>query len=193
MVSNNGTSFYSREELKQLGFKQLGKNVLISRKASIYGAEKMSIGNNVRIDDFCILSGKIVIGDFVHIAAYSALFGGSEGIELKNFSGLSSRCVIYASSDDYSGEFLTNPTIPDKYTNVINKKVVLEKHVIIGTGSSIMPGVIVGEGSAVGSMSLVNKPLQSWGIYCGVPCRKVKDRSMTLLDIEKEFIESIND
>lgn len=192
-MSNNGTSFYSREELKQLGFKQLGKNVLISRKASIYGAEKMSIGNNVRIDDFCILSGKIVIGDFVHIAAYSALFGGSEGIELKNFSGLSSRCVIYASSDDYSGEFLTNPTIPDKYTNVINKKVVLEKHVIIGTGSSIMPGVIVGEGSAVGSMSLVNKPLQSWGIYCGVPCRKVKDRSMTLLDIEKEFIESIND
>lgn len=192
-MSNNGTSFYSREELKQLGFKQLGNNVLISRKASIYGAEKMSIGNNVRIDDFCILSGKIVIGDFVHIAAYSALFGGSEGIELKNFSGLSSRCVIYASSDDYSGEFLTNPTIPDKYTNVINKKVVLEKHVIIGTGSSIMPGVIVGEGSAVGSMSLVNKPLQSWGIYCGVPCRKVKDRSMTLLDIEKEFIESIND
>lgn len=192
-MSNNGTSFYSREELKQLGFKQLGNNVLISRKASIYGAEKMSIGNNVRIDDFCILSGKIVIGDFVHIAAYSALFGGSEGIELKNFSGLSSRCVIYASSDDYSGEFLTNPTIPDKYTNVINKKVVLEKHVIIGTGSSIMPGVIVGEGSAVGSMSLVNKPLQPWGIYCGVPCRKVKDRSMTLLDIEKEFIESIND
>lgn len=193
MASDKGTSFYSREELEQLGFKQLGNNVLVSRKASIYGAEKMSIGNNVRIDDFCILSGKIVIGDFVHIAAYSALFGGSEGIELKSFSGLSSRCVIYASSDDYSGEFLTNPTIPDKYTNVIDKKVVLEKHVIIGTGSSIMPGVIVGEGSAVGSMSLVNKPLQPWGIYCGVPCRKVKDRSMTLLDIEKKFIESTKD
>ena len=184
-------SFYTVEELEQIGFSKIGTNVLISRKASIYGAEEMVIGNNVLIDDFCILSGKITIGDFVHIAAYSALFGGSEGIELKDFSGLSSRCVIYASSDDYSGNSLTNPTIPDKYTNVTNQKVILEKHVIIGTGSIIMPGVIIGEGSAIGSMSLVNKSVQPWGMYIGIPCKKVKDRSKTLLDIEKEFIKSL--
>ena len=184
-------SFYTVEELEQIGFGKIGTNVLISRKVSIYGAEKIVIGDNVRIDDFCILSGKITIGNFVHVAAYSALFGGSEGIELKDFSGLSSRCVIYASSDDYSGNSLTNPMIPDKYTNVINQKVVLEKHVIVGTGSSIMPGVVIGEGSAIGSMSLVNKSVQPWGIYIGIPCKKVKNRSKDLLYMEKEFIKSL--
>lgn len=48
--------FYSREQLEKIGFKSLGKNVLISDKSSIYSPENISIGNNVRIDDFCILS-----------------------------------------------------------------------------------------------------------------------------------------
>ena len=51
-------SFYSKEELKEIGFKKYGENVLISRKTSIYNPEKIIIGNNVRIDDFCILSRK---------------------------------------------------------------------------------------------------------------------------------------
>lgn len=36
----------------------------------------MTIGSNVRIDDFCILSGRLEFGSYVHIAAYSALYGG---------------------------------------------------------------------------------------------------------------------
>lgn len=37
-------SFYSREELKKIGFKSYGENVLISKKASIYSPEKIEIG-----------------------------------------------------------------------------------------------------------------------------------------------------
>lgn len=181
-------SFYSRGELEQMGFKTLGKtDVLVSRKASIYGASNISLESNVRIDDFCILSGNITIGRYVHIAAYSALFGGKEGILLKDFSGLSSRCVIYASSDDYSGNSLTNPTVPEIYTNIISGKVILEKHVIVGTGSSIMPGIIIGEGAAIGSMSLVNKSVEAWGIYVGIPCKKVKNRSQKILELEEDL------
>jgi serine acetyltransferase len=51
------TSFLSREKLMEIGFKSIGENVLLSSKASIYGPENIEIGNNVRIDDFCILSG----------------------------------------------------------------------------------------------------------------------------------------
>lgn len=46
------TSFYSEDELKSIGLKTYGENVLISRFARIYGAKNISIGNNVRIDDF---------------------------------------------------------------------------------------------------------------------------------------------
>ena len=85
------TSFLSREKLMEIGFKSIGENVLLSRKASIYGPENIEIGNNVRIDDFCILSGKIKLGSYIHIAAYSALFGGEEGITMEDFTGLSSK------------------------------------------------------------------------------------------------------
>lgn len=72
-------SFYSQEELKKIGFLSVGKNVLISKKASIYNPGVISVGNNVRIDDFCILSGKVTIGSYSHIAAYTALYGGEVG------------------------------------------------------------------------------------------------------------------
>lgn len=180
-------SYYSSEELKEIGLKTVGENVLISRKTSIYGASNISIGDNVRIDDFSILSGNITLGNNIHIAAYCALFGGTAGIVMEDFSGMSSRTVIYAESDDYSGAFLTNPMIPDEYRNVVGGKVTLEKHVIIGTGTSIMPGVTIRCGTAVGSMSLVNKSLDEWGIYTGIPCKKMKDRDKNLLELEKKL------
>ena len=184
------SSFYSDEELKTIGFKSNQRGVLISKKASIYGAENISIGSNVRIDDFCILSGKIEIHDNVHIAAGTMLFGGHEGIILEDFSGISSRCAVYAASDDYSGEFLTNPTVSDEYRNIISGMVTLKKHVIIGSGCTILPNITIGEGTSVGSMSLVNKSLGDWGVYVGIPCRRVKDRSRKLLNLEKEFLSA---
>ncbi len=184
------SSFYSKEELKEIGFRTIGEDVLISRKASIYGAKDISIGDHVRIDDFCILSGNIILGSYIHIAAYCALFGGKSGIVMNDFSGLSSRCVIYADSDDYSGEYLTNPTVSDEFRHVTGGKVVLGRHVIVGTGSSIMPNIIIEEGAAVGSMSLVNASLKGWAIYAGIPCRKIKDRNNKLLDKESEFLIS---
>lgn len=141
--------------------KSYGKNVLISRKASIYGAECITIDDNVRIDDFVLLSGEIHIRKYVHIAAYSALFGGSCAIEIKDFSGLSSRCVIYAESDDYRGASLSNPTVPIEYRNVIGGRVTLNKHVILGTGVSVMPNLTIGDGVAVGSVSMIKKSLDT--------------------------------
>ena len=44
-------SFYSRSELEHIGFATIGKNVLLSRKASIYSPAMISIGDNVRIED----------------------------------------------------------------------------------------------------------------------------------------------
>ena len=156
------TSFYNEEELKEIGLKVYGKNVLISRNATIYGADKISIGDNVRIDDFCILSGNISLGSYIHIAAYCGLFGG---------------------------EALTNPMLPDKFRNVTEGTVTIKKHSIVGTGSSILPNVTIGEGCSVGSMSLVSKSIDDWGIYAGIPCKRIKERKKDLLALEKEFLK----
>lgn len=184
-------SFYSKEELKNIGFKSFGKNVLISKKASIYSPQNISIGSNVRIDDFCILSGDISIGNFIHIAAFCGLFG-QYGIEMEDFSGLSSRVSIYTATDDYSGRTLTNPTIPEEYKNVRKGKVKIGKHCIIGSGTVILPKVFIKEGSSIGAMSLVIKSTKEWKTYFGLPVLETGERKKDLLELEQKFLEMRN-
>jgi acetyltransferase-like isoleucine patch superfamily enzyme len=180
-------------ELRSIGFKALGKNVKISDKASIYNPEQIEIGNNSRIDDFCVISGKVKIGQYVHIAPFCLVAGGEMGIQLDDFSGLAYQVQVFSQSDDYSGRTMTNPTIPANYKNEIKKPVHIAKHVIVGAGSIIFPGVKLSEGCSVGAMSLVNKNTAAWGIYVGNPAKRVKERKQNLLDLEVEFLRGFND
>jgi galactoside O-acetyltransferase len=182
-------SFFSQEELLQIGFKSVGVHVKVSRKASIYGAEKMSLGNHVRIDDFCYLSGNISIGNYVHIVTASLLYGGTGGITFGDFSTTSPRVTIIADSDDYSGEHMTNPLVPSQYTHHVPQYVHIGKHVIIGSGSTILPDVTLADGTAIGAMSLVSKSTEPFMIYVGCPCKPVKPRSRKLLELEKQMLE----
>lgn len=182
------TSFYTDDELKEIGFKSIGAGNLISRNVSIYGAGNISIGSYNRIDDFSILSGNISIGDHIHIAAGVFLFGGKSGIVLEDFVGISSRSAVYADSDDYSGLAMTNPTIPDEFRHVTGGKVTFRRHSLVGTGCTVLPAVTVGEGSSIGAMSLVSKSLGDWGMYVGIPCKRLKDRSRKVLELEAQFM-----
>lgn len=176
-------SFLNKKQLEKLGFAQLGENVFISDKCSIYNPSKISISSNVRIDDFCILSagnGGIFIGKHVHIACYVSIIG-AESIKIGDYVGISSKTAIYSSSDDYSGNFLTGPTIFDKCKNVDHRPVVFENHVLIGAMCVILPGVIIKEGTAIGSFSLVSRDVDSWGIYVGAPLKFLKKRSKKML------------
>jgi galactoside O-acetyltransferase len=178
--------YYSISELESLGLKSFGTNVLLSKKTSLYNPSNIEIGSNVRIDDFCILSAGekgIVIGSYVHIACYCLLIG-AEKIVMKDFSGLSSRVSIYSSTDDYSGDCLTNPTTPVEYRNVISKPVTLEKHVIIGASSVILPGVTLHEGVAAGANCLITKSFKPFSILFGSPAKIIKQRSKKLLELE---------
>ncbi len=147
------SAYYTPEELADIEFPSIGSNVLISRKASIYHPENIYISSNVRIDDYSILSGAggIRIGNYVHIAAYSALYGAG-GIVLDDFTGLSPRCNILSATDDFSGNSLIHPFFPKKYKpGYVSKAVVLRKFAQVGVNSTILPGVELGEGVAIGA------------------------------------------
>lgn len=187
----NGTSYYAEDELKDIGLKECGKNVFLSKKASLYGIQDIVIGDNVRIDDYCIISGNVTIGSFVHIGAYTALYGGIYGIKLDNFVTLSSRVAVYSETDDYYGESLTNPLIQGEFRKTSGGKVVFEKHVLIGSGCTVLPDVTIGAGSAVGAMSLVRESLPEWGVYAGIPSRKINNRKKEILKLEKAYLSSL--
>ncbi len=175
-------SFYSREELEDIGFSSIGNNVWISRKASIYSASTISLGNNVRIDDFVILSGKITIGSYVHISAYVALYG-SKGIAINDYSGVSAHSVVYSAVDDFSGEFMIGPMFPVNMTHVIGGLVTLDRYTQIGASCIVMPNLVIPEGTVIGAMSFVNRTLEPWSIYAGIPVHKLRDRNKSLLKL----------
>lgn len=182
--------YYSKEELINMGAAYVGENVKVSRKAIIYTIEKKRFNDNCIVDAGCILTGYIDIGKNVHIAAMCNIAGGEEGIVIEDFAGLAYGCNLFAGTDDYSGNYMTNPTIPDKYRNLIHKKIIIKKHSIVGASSVIFPGVTIEEGCSVGAMSLVTKSTEPWKIYMGIPAKAVSDRSKKLLELEKEYLKS---
>jgi acetyltransferase-like isoleucine patch superfamily enzyme len=174
-------TFLSLSELEASKFGAIGHNVMISRHACIYEPALLLIGDNVRIDDFCILSGKIELSSNIHISAYCALYG-KYGIKIDEYSGLSPRCTLFSASDDFSGDFMIGPMVPDEYTRVCGGKIHINRLCQIGAGSIIMPGTTINEGVAVGAMSFVKNDLPEWGIYIGNPAHFLKARGKGILE-----------
>jgi len=186
-------SYYTEAELKELGFKFIGDNVKISRLASIYNPESIYIDHNSRVDDFCILSGNVTIGKYVHITPMCLVAGGEPGITLADFSTLAYGVKVFSQSDDYSGETMVNSLLPKHLKNETFARVIIHKHCIVGTNSVIMPGVEMAEGCSIGAMTLVNKSTKEWGIYVGAPARRVKERKKNILELEQQFLRNRND
>lgn len=180
----------STEAIAAMGFAAVGRNVRISDRASFYGCSRIHLGDDVRIDDFCVFSageGGIRIGSHVHVAVYACLIGAAY-IQLEDFANISSRVSIYSSSDDYSGTTMTNPTVPDEYKAVDHAPVRIGRHVVIGSGSVVLPGAVLEEGVAVGALSLMRGLNSAFGVYAGIPARRVRERSRDLLVLEQEFL-----
>lgn len=182
-------AYLTKEKLVAMGFKSVGENVRVSDKASIYNPELMVLGDSSRIDDFCVISGKVLIGKYCHITPMCLVAGGTPGITLSDFCTLAYGVKVFSQSDDYSGTTMVSSLVPKKFKNEYLAEVLLERQVIVGAGSVIFPGVTVREGCSIGAMTLVNKSTQPWGIYAGNPARRIKDRKQDLLQLETEFLK----
>lgn len=153
---------------------------MISSRASLYGA--IAIDPSSRVDDFAVLSGDIKIGRRVHISCHVVLIGE---ITVEDFAGVSVGARIFARSDDYSGEWMTNPTVPAHLTNVNARPVRICRHAIIGANAVILPGVTVGEGAAVGAGALITKDVPPWAIVVGRN-QVIGERTRRVLELESQ-------
>ena len=185
-----GGSYLTERELRNHGLKTLGSKVRVHETAILVDLEQIEIGSNVRIDPYCVLSaagGYLKIGSYIHIGSHNVTVGRG-GVEFADFVNLSQGVRIYSVSDDYTGESLTSPMIPSHLSRTESGPVRLGRHVIVGSGSVILPNLTVGDGCAVGALSLVNESLPDWGIYAGIPVRRLRARSQRLLIDETMLI-----
>jgi galactoside O-acetyltransferase len=171
-------SFYSRNELESLGFSTIGKGVLVSRFARFYGIEYLSLSNNVRIDDFCVISvgAPSSFGNYVHIGTASSIHC-PKGFVANDFSGISPGARILGVSSDFSSEFLMYPSLPVKFRKSIETQITLSRFSQVGANSVLLPNSFLAEGSVLGANSLLKSPTAEWKVYAGCPAREVGVRN----------------
>jgi acetyltransferase-like isoleucine patch superfamily enzyme len=100
---------------------------------------------------------KFKLGKKTQIGAFT-VFDAREGIEVQDNVKIGFGCVIisYSSIDKKKG------------------RIMLKKNSCIGSNTTILPGVIVGENSIIGANSLVNKNIPDSEVWVGVPARFLK-------------------
>lgn len=186
VLAGRTLGFLSEDELYDLGFADVGRNVSVSPRAVFHNPGAISLGDFCRIDDFCVLSagtGGITIGRYVHIGCFSSLIGAGP-IVMEDLSGLSSRVSVYSSTEDFSGLSIPLPTVPPGLRNPSHGPVRLCKHVAVGAGAVVLPNVTIETGAVIGALSLVQKDCKEFGVYTGVPARRVSYRFTDVLELE---------
>ena len=194
MMAGWNAEFLGSEEVAALGLGAVGHHVLIHRTAVLVNTAAIFLGDHIRIDPFVLISAseQVRIGRNVHIAAYVSIVGAAR-IELDDFVGLSQGVRLLSSTDDFSGAHMTGPTIPERYKAIQSAPLRIGRHVVVGAGSVILPGCSIGEGTTVGALSLVNRPLDPWMIYVGAPARPLRERCRDLLQLEAEYLAETKD
>jgi len=174
-------------------FKRIGKNVQIGKNVYIRYPEETEIGDNVIIDEFCYFTTSLKIGNNVHIAPMCSVIGGKSSLlVMEDFSGFAAGVRVICSSDDFFVG-LTGPTIPAELRpNCVPGTIIVKRHGLLGTNSVVHPGVVIAEGAATGSMTLVTKSLEPWMVYKGIPAKPFAQRdSVSIKKMEIEYLTRI--
>jgi galactoside O-acetyltransferase len=162
-----------------------GRDVKIYPLAKIVNPQVIKIGDYSMIDDFTFINGGrgIKVGRYVHIAGFSNIVGGGELI-INDYVVIGYGTRIITGTDNYHGGKRMSTALPEDQRNVTRGSIVIEKDAFIGTNVVIHPNVTIGEGSIIGSNSLVTKDVKPWSINVGSPCKRIGVRSkLTVEDI----------
>ncbi|MCX6354564.1 MAG: DapH/DapD/GlmU-related protein [Candidatus Aureabacteria bacterium] len=180
-------------------FGKMGKNVILGKGITLRHAWKISLGDNVAIDDYCTLDARgdddssISIGDNTIISRNTILRTKDGTIAVGQGSGIGSNCMLASSSTIESGENLLMASyvcilaggehsfdrvdLPIVSQGMFSKGgVSIGSDVWIGTRVTILDGVRIGDHAVIGACSMVNKDIPDYAVAYGTPAKRVKDR-----------------
>jgi len=190
MVGLN-SEFLPREALEGVGFARLGEDILIHRTAVIVDCSNVSLGSRVRIDPFVIISarGGCEFGNNIHIGGHSMMVG-SGAVCFEDFVNISHHVGIFTTDEDISGRTLSHPTVTWG-SGARTASISFGRHSGVGFGSLVLPGARFAEGSILGAMSRVGRPLKAWTTYAGIPARRIRERRRDVLAHEQAYLASL--
>ena len=167
----------------KLRLSSLGKCTLIDVGVHFIGPRNISIGDYCWIDSnskFEARLGKIVIGSRVHIASF-VILGSREPIVICDFAAVGAGAKIYSNSETpKNGLRMSGPMIPEKDKAFYTIPITIGKDAVVGANSVLLPGANLGNGSILGSLSLLKDPIPDWEIWGGVPSKKIGVRQKVI-------------
>lgn len=159
-------------------FGAIGKDVRISPLAHFAHPEFVWMGDHIAIDPFVVVTTRLDIASYIHIAPHVSIIGSMESaLHMEDCTFIAAGSRIVCGSDDYADGSLVGPTIPRQFRHVKTSGIAMARFSGLGTNVVVHPGITIHEGAVVGSCSLVTHDLDPWGIYVGIPAKKIGERN----------------
>lgn len=143
--------------LKNVYQMSIGKNVVIYGGCRFWAPWNISIGKGTIVGDGCSLDGRngIVIGENVNLSTDVYIYTEQHDINDPYFESGDSGGSVYVGDRAW-----------------------------LSSRTTILPKVQIGEGAVLASGALASKSLDAYGVYGGMPAKKIGERSH---DLRYEF------
>lgn len=176
---------------------KVGRNVAFGVNVAIRHPGKILIGDNVVIDDMCVLDAKgennrgLRIGNGVFIGRGTILTCHNGDIVIEDNCNIGFNCVIsslgsivikknnlmaaccYLVGGNHDSDRLD---IPILFQGRSAQGIVLDENIWLGAGVKVLDGVTIGRDCIIGAGAMVNENIPAWKIAVGTPAKVVKDR-----------------
>ncbi len=182
------------EEIKK-EFKHCGENVFIGQNVMFTNPSEVSLGDNVRIDPFSLITSKLEVGNYVQICSHTVLGGRDQTIKLGDWTFIGYGSKLFTASEDYSGN--DGPVNEFWGRNKTYKgDITLKDYSGIASDVMLFPGVTLPEGCTVGAKSFIHtkNELKSWSVFIGSPPEFHKKRNKKrVIELSKDenFIRKV--
>jgi acetyltransferase-like isoleucine patch superfamily enzyme len=188
---------FLRSKLYPLLLSRVGRNVSMGTNVVLRHPHKISIGDNVVIDDNCLLDAKgkdnrgIIIGDRVFIGRNTILSCKNGDIFLDDNVNIGFNCEIVSANEVKVGKNVLvaaytylicgdhdfdRVDIPISEQGRSARGIYVEDNVWLGAGVKILDGVTIGRDSIIGTASVATTDVPEFSIAVGIPAKVIKRR-----------------
>jgi len=188
---------FLRAKLYPLVLGRTGKNVTFGLNVTLRHPHKISIGDDVVIDDGCLLDAKgtdnqgITIGSGVFIGRNTILSCKNGDIVIGDYANIGFNCEIFSASRVYLGA----STLVAAYTYLVGgdhlydrtdipvlnqgrtaRGIEVDDNVWLGAHVVIADGSRVGRDAIIGAGAVVIGEIDPFCIAAGIPAKSIRDR-----------------
>jgi acetyltransferase-like isoleucine patch superfamily enzyme len=142
------------------------KMYFIHRK---FNLKKQNIHKTFYVASGVVLASDLKAGAYSYVGTNSELY---PNVEIGDYTMIAGNVKIIGGDHTFQ-----TPGLPIIFCDrgIVNKTII-GKDVWVGTNSTIMTGVIIGNGAIVAAGSVVTKNVESYSIVAGIPAKKIKMR-----------------